>query len=223
MARHSFDRKSLKHDEFQDRMFWMVDWAHKRLRLLITITVVVVAMGLAGLGYQQYGASQRYAQALSYFQVQQGLEALQGDDSLRLAAERAAYQGFLDTYPDSPLAPAAMLHLARIGWLRDDLDSAAEAYTKLLAHSAASETQRDLARLGQAKLAEQRGDLDASRSAAESLTSSALDALQAFTLGRLAAKAGRNDEARGYFEQVTASIQQGDLSRWAQQHLDRLP
>jgi predicted negative regulator of RcsB-dependent stress response len=222
MAR-DFDRKALKEDVFQDTLFRVVDWVYQRRRWFIGGISAVLVLVAGGVGYYQWNSSRVQAQFARFYQAERTAVEAEPDDAARLAKARAAFEGFLAEHPRSRLAPVAWMHVARLAWEQQEYAAAREAYTAALNHAAASPVQRDLARIGLAKVAEAQGELEASAEQLRAVSDTAFKDLRALNLGRIALARQQPQEAREHFEQVARGATGSILAEWARQNLDYHP
>jgi len=220
---HRIDRKALKEDAFQDTMFWLVDWAYQRRVLLIAIGTAVVLLVAAGFGGYYYWQAQRRAASAQFYQAEHALANQKLDQKDRLAYARKAYEAFVAEHPSSSLAPVAWMHIAALAWQQEDQNAARKAYGEVLSHGDSTQTQRDLAHIGLAKLDEAQGKLDAATKEYEAVSDGTFDELKSLSLGRVAAAEHKDDQARQYFEKAARATSGSALAEWARQNLDYQP
>lgn len=227
MARDSIDRKELRQDQIHDALFWLVQWAYAR-RWLLGSALAAVLLAIAGVGgWQAWQAAQAREQANAFYELERRyLEsqqtATQGELT-DLEQARDGFAAFVEAHPDATLAPAAWMYLARIAWAQDDLDAAAEAFSTVRGHGNATRAQQQVARLGLAKVAEMRGNLDEAETLASGLDEAHFGALRAYTLGRLALQRNDTERAREHFQQAARAQPSTTISQWSRQALDYIP
>jgi len=223
MARHAIDKKSLREDAIQDKMFWMVDWAHRHRNILILAGVLVVTAVVAGLGYRYYRQVEERRLTLAFFDVEKKLADETLDTQGRLKAARDGYTVFVETHPDTRLSPIAWLNLGRLAWEVRDADGARKAYRAVLDHNLSTVPLLDMARMGLAKVEEAEKNLDAAASLYDEMSEQTYGALKAYSLGRIALQKGQSEEARRYFEQAQQGSKDSIVAEWAKQSMDFNP
>lgn len=221
--RERFDRKSLKEDAIQDTLFWLIDWAHKRLMWIVSLATAIVVIAGGGYGYLLYQDSLQLSQAEAYYQFLRQAAQPELSTQERKTKEKEAYESFLQGHPGSNLAPVAWLNLARLAWERGDLEEARRTFQLAAAHNHSSAAQQDIARLGLARIEEAQGNIDASEAHLRSLSDQPYDELKAYQLGRLASARNQNEEARRQFQKVSQGEPGSALAEWARQQLDYRP
>lgn len=219
MARDHLTRKELREDAFQETMFHLVDYVYQRRRRFIAggiallAVVLLVAAGFWYRGYRQQAIAQAFAQVE---QVRQDT-SLEGETYREKLLE--ALHGFLDGYPDSPLAVDAWLAVAEQEFQANRPDKAMQAFRTAQQHEAASSLQQVLAVVGQAKLAEQQGNVAEAQGYYESLQDGYAD-LREYNLARLALQQGDREAARQHLQAVTGQVPTSALARPARALLD---
>ena len=135
----------------------------------------------------------------------------------------AAFRGFIAAYPKDELAAVAWLHLARVAWEAGDLDAAEAAFGEAQRVKAARTALRAAARVGMAKVQEQRGQLEAAALLYEELPGGGFGDLREFNMGRLAMAQEDIEAARRHFQAVLDQRPPSVLGNWASEALAYLP
>lgn len=217
------DRKALKEDAFRNTAFWMIDWVYQRRAIFITAALVLVVGFGSAIGYYQYRQSALETQSLQFHEAERagvGADLSETESQTRV---RAAFQDFLAKHPDSPLAPAAWMHVARLAWKASDTNGARAAFHQVREHSESSVALRNLAIIGLATLDEAQGELDQAAEKYRSVKDGVYDQLKALSLGRVASLQNKPEEARRLFEEAARGTEDSQLSEWARQQLDYHP
>ncbi len=222
MARNKIDRKSLREDTFQIAAFHLIDHVYQQRARYIAGAVVVVLLVAAGIGALVYQRHQAEARSVAFHEAEQQLGTPPLSDAARQAAE-AAFTTFIAAYPKDRLAAVAQLHLARIAWEAGDLDGAEAAFGDALRVKAAGSALQAIARVGMAKVQEQRGQPQASALLYEELPGAGFSDLRQLNMGRLAVAQDDIEAARRHFQAVRDQRPPSVLSDWAGEALAYLP
>jgi predicted negative regulator of RcsB-dependent stress response len=184
--------------------------------------VVVLLLVIAAIGTVLYQRHQAEARSVVFFKAEQRLGTPPLSDADRAAA-RTAFHDFIAAYPKDELAAVAWLHLARMGWESGDLDAAEAAFGEALRVKAAGTALQAIARVGMAKVQEQRGQLEASALLYEELPAGSFGDLRQLSMGRLAAAQNDIEAARRHFQAVLDQRPPSVLGNWAGEALAYLP
>lgn len=223
MARDRLDRKEIKEDQIHDALFHLADWIYRRRKGITGLIVVLVAGGMAIGGWFYLQAETRKTQSMAFFSAEKVLIDPEVKEEEREDKAIKAMEGFLAEYPDSPQAPTALMHLARMRLDKGEKDAAGEALKKASESDNAPPMVRELARLGMAKLAENAGELDKAESLYTALSDTLMADAKAMGLGRIALARKQIDGARQQFESVAQKATPSPLAQWARQNLDYFP
>lgn len=223
MARDTFNRKTLRQDPFRDTMLNLLERVSGYRKTVIAVVTVLVMGTGAAFGF--YGYSQLVAkrQAELFYKAEKAFVNTSLEDEERLTAAREAFGEFLRSYPDSPLSPFALMILAKIAWEQSDFQEAERKFKAAMEQPRASPTLKNLAKIGQAKLLENKGQFDQSAEIYLSLPESQLADVRDFNLGRIAVAGGRIEEARKHLESVVNRFPRSRVSDWANAMLSFLP
>ena len=132
MAEHTkppkIRRKDLRQpDEFETLTGQALDFARTHRTAVVTVTGVLVAVGVAAVAFAQWRASQSEAAAVAFWGAHEAFAAKRFDEAVRAFAELA------DKYPGTPSGRLAPLYRAHAMARQGDNAAAATGYAEYLA------------------------------------------------------------------------------------------
>jgi len=223
MAKNTVDRKSLKEDAVQDSIFRLIDWVYRHRTLFITSALALASLAALAVSLQYMKTQSRLEENLAFHEAEKLLDAEGKDNLTRLNDSEDAFKKFIDSHGESPLAPAAMMQLARIAWDTEDVAKSERYLMKVLEHPETEATTRSLALSSLGTLSEFRGELDKAAEHYKSIQNDGFPQLKSYHLGRLAAEKSEPNEARKYFDEVVKDQPNSVIGQWAKQLLEYLP
>jgi tetratricopeptide (TPR) repeat protein len=215
------ERQKLKHDKYAETVVSGLQWAkvHQSKVIAVAAAVVIVAAAVVWIIHTRIQAQQEARAQLTECQMSAD-QALTLKDDARTEAIKDAL-AHLDTlvksYPDSEVAPQAVLQAAELLSAAGQAAKAADYYQRLLEMSGAPEGMKTLARRGLAASLEQSGDVEKAIAQYKALAaaSSPREAVEAdWDIGRCYDQFLKDPEnAKTYYRKAIAD---GGDSTWAE-------
>ena len=223
MVKHEIDKETLRHDAFRETMFGALGYVLKYQKWFIAGGIALVLLAGTIFGGGIYLDYHRLKMTEVYYEAEKLLQETGTEDKTKLEKARAALEGYVKANPDSVHTPIAWMHIAELAWRQKDLDRAEQAFKAALNHRESTDTTSALARIGLAKLLENRGDYAGSSGLYRDLDEKQFGELKAFHLGRVALQQKNMEEAHRQFQTASEFHPVGVIKQWAMDVLSFQP
>jgi tetratricopeptide (TPR) repeat protein len=227
------ERHKLKHDKYADTVMTGLQWAkeHQSSVIAVAVAVVILAGAVVWTLRSRMQAQQDAQTQFNEYQTSAD-RALGMKDEARTEAIQDALthlDGLVKSYPDSNVAPQALLEAAELLTATGQPAKAAGCFERLLGMAGAPEGMKMLARRGLAESLEQSGDVEKAIAQYKKLaeTSTPQEAVEAdWDIGRCCEILKDPENAKSFYRKA---IESGGESKWAElarfrvESLDRGP
>ena len=185
--------------------------------------LVVLVLGMVGAGGGWWWLQQQHLKsAAAYVEAESVLRDAENNTE-SLEVHQKALEEFLQEYGGSVQAPGAWMRLARLAWETDDLAAAQQAFQQAASHRKVLPTQRAVAWIGLAKIAERQQKPEDAARYYEQLRKNNHLLLAAWHQGHADFHAGRSEQARKQFEILLQQGSRTPLEDFASELLRFLP